>query len=47
MFCSFFELFILVGLQQAMGLPSLMPIFAGNICLYSSCMFLSHLFLVM
>jgi len=30
MFCSCFELFILVVLQQTMGLPSLMPIFAGN-----------------
>jgi len=28
-----FELFILVGLQQTMGLPSLVPIFAGNISL--------------
>jgi len=26
MFCSCFELFILVGLQQTMGLPSLMTI---------------------
>jgi len=39
MFCSCFELFILVGLQEIMGLPSLMPIFPGNVFLYSSCMF--------
>ena len=33
MFCSCFELFILVGLQQTMGLllPSLMSIFTGSI----------------
>jgi len=37
MFCSCFELCISVGLQQAMGLPSLMPIFVGNASLYSSC----------
>jgi len=37
MFCSCFELFILVVLQQAMGLPSLLPIFAGNASLYSDC----------
>jgi len=36
MFCSCFELFILVGLQQTMGLPSLLPIFAGNASFYSS-----------
>jgi len=39
MFCSSFGPFILVGLQQTMRLPSLMPIFAGNAYLYSSCMF--------
>jgi len=39
MFCSSFEPFILVALQQTMGLPSLMPIFAGYTSLYSSCMF--------
>jgi len=46
-FCSCFELFILVGLQQTVGLPSLMPIFAGYAFLYSSCMFqLNHFCLV-
>jgi len=30
MFCSSFEPFILVELQQTLGLPSLMLIFAGN-----------------
>jgi len=39
MFCSSFEPYILVGLQQNMGLPSLMPIFAGNASSYSSCLF--------
>jgi len=39
MFCSCFELFILVGLQQTMGLTSLMPIFAGSASFYNSCMF--------
>jgi len=39
MFCLGFGPFILVGLQQTMGLPSLMPIFAGNASLYSGCMF--------
>jgi len=39
MLCSCFELFILVGLQQTIGLPSLMPLFAGNASLYSSFMF--------
>jgi len=43
MFCSCYELFILAGLQQTMGLPYLFPIFAGNASLHSSCMFLlSH-----
>jgi len=37
MFCSCFELFISVGLQQTAGLPSLMPIFADDASLYSSC----------
>jgi len=37
MFCSYFELFILVGLQQTVGLLSLIPIFVGNASLYSSC----------
>jgi len=39
MFCSCFEPVILVGFQQTMGLPPLMPIFTGNAFLYSSCMF--------
>jgi len=39
MFCSCFELFILVGLQQTMGLPSLMAIFAGNVSVHSNSMF--------
>jgi len=38
-FCLFVVPFILVGLQQTMELPYLMPIFAGNTPLYSSCMF--------
>jgi len=38
MFCSCRELFISVGFQQAMGLASLVPIFADNASLYSSCM---------
>jgi len=36
MFCLCFKLFILVGLQQTTGLPSLMPIFAGYASSYSS-----------
>jgi len=45
MFCLSFGPFILVRLQQVMRLPSLMPIFAGNACLYSSCTFqVSHIF---
>jgi len=39
MFCSCFELFILVVLQQTMGILSLMPIFAGNASFYRSCRF--------
>jgi len=39
MFCPSFEPFILVRLQPTMRPPSLMPIFAGNAYLYSSCMF--------
>jgi len=39
MFFPSFGPLILVGLQQTMKLPSLMPIFAGNAYLYSSCMF--------
>jgi len=39
MFRSSFQLFILVEIQQTMGLPSLMPIFVGHASLYSSCMF--------
>jgi len=35
----YFELFILVRLQQTMGPPSLMPIFAGSASFHSSCMF--------
>jgi len=37
MFNSCFELYISVGLQQTMGLASLMPIFAGNASLHCSC----------
>jgi len=37
------QLFILAGFQQTMGLPYLLPIFAGNASLHSSCIFLlSH-----
>jgi len=36
MFFSSFEPFILVGLQRTVGLPYLMPIFAGNASLYST-----------
>jgi len=39
MLYSYFELFVLVGLQKTMGLSSLMPIFAGNASLHSSCVF--------
>jgi len=47
MFCSPFEPFILVGLQQTMGLPYLKSIFVGNASLYSSCTFsFSHFCLV-
>jgi len=47
MFCSPFELFILVGLQQTTGLTYLMPIFTCNASLYSSCMLsFSHFCLV-
>jgi len=38
-FCSSVEPFILVGLQQTMELPYLLPIFASNASLCSSCMF--------
>jgi len=36
-FAISFEPFILVGLQQTMGLPYLMRIFAGNASLYCNC----------
>jgi len=42
-----FELFILVGLQQFMGLPPLMSVCTGNASLYGSRMlYLSHFCLV-
>jgi len=37
MFCSRFELFIVSGASTNHGLPSLMPIFAGNAFFHSSC----------
>ena len=40
MFCSCFELFIVVGL------PSRMPIFAGNASFYSSCVCTSSVIFV-
>jgi len=46
MFCSCFELFISVGLQQIMGPPSLIPIFVGNASLYSSCIHSSSVIFV-
>jgi len=39
MFCLFCEPFILVELHQMMGPSYLIPIFADNAFLYSSCMF--------
>jgi len=38
-FCTCFELFISVGLQQTMGLPSLILFLLDNASLYSSSMF--------